>query len=266
MEYQLECQNRGLLWLVESRPYRLDSTSASNTGYLRNCAQLSVSMSGDSTAQYRVCSDSSCSSVVTNWTNASGFITLDNYIQLRVTTSSTANTTVTATLTLDLYGINWNATTEDFKYIFITSTTNNGNLKGSSSNGINGADAKCATQATAGSLPGSYKAWVASGAGTNPSSTFSQASASYRLHDASYTKVANNWTGLVSGTLLHTIDVWSNASSAGARVGSTNCTNWTSSSSGVNGRVGSSSATNTSWANSNQAACNGTKQLYCVQQ
>lgn len=238
------------------------------------CGTLAISIAGAGTPQYQTCSNASCSSVVQNWTATAGTIANNGYVRIRQTTATPASTAQTATLTIESGSTTWTATTQDYKLIFVTSTTYNGNR-----GGLSGADTSCATQASAQSLPGTYKAWLATTASNDPQTLMTQATVPYRVPNTNRNIVASNWTDLVDGTLTRAINVtesggsasntnnvWSNADSTGTVVGANNCTNWTSSSSGVNGAVGSSNATNTSWANNSTAACNTSKRLYCVQQ
>jgi hypothetical protein len=166
--------------------------------------------------------------------------------------------------------------TDADKIVFITSTTQTGNL-----GGVAGADGICNTRAAAGSLPGTYKAWIATTAGNDPASSFTKKTVlnqnqRYRLTNG--TVIANNWDDLVDGTLAAAInrdefnnaqtgEAWSNADSAGVSVGTVHCTNWTTSSGGSNrGRTGSSASTTATWANTNNPTCSNALRLYCFQQ
>ncbi|MBP7252642.1 MAG: hypothetical protein KBA75_04060 [Alphaproteobacteria bacterium] len=282
---RLICYVNPICSAVDSFSFTDLTNQTPNTLVTSNIVQITggscggVSVSASAGGLFRICADAACSQA-TSWYSSGQSATAarGSYIQLEQTSSSTANTTATVTLTIESQTTDWHVTTEDYKLIFVTSTTSNGNLKGAAADGIAGANSTCNTRASSGSLPGTYKAWLATTAGNDPATLHSHASTPYRL-PVNLTKVANNWTGLVSGTLLNAINrsesgtsvsntnnVWSNADSSGTRVGSTNCTNWTSTSSGVSGAVGSSNATNTSWANNSTATCNTNKRLYCVQQ
>lgn len=238
------------------------------------CGTLAISIAGAGAPQYQTCNNNTCSSIIQNWTATAGTIANNKYVRIRQTTATPATTAQTATLAIESGSTTWTATTQDYKLIFVTSTTYNG-----SRGGLAGANTNCATQASASSLPGTYKAWLATTAGNDPKTFMSQATVPYRVPNANRNIVASNWTDLVDGTLTRAINVtesggsasttnnvWSNADSTGTVVGGTNCTSWTSSSNAVNGAVGSSNATNTTWANNSTAACNGAKRLYCVQQ
>src|SRR5690606_31196490 len=60
--------------------------------------------------QYRTCSASDCSSVINDWTAASGTIENNDYIQLRLTTSGAGGDTYSATLFVGTGADVWNAT------------------------------------------------------------------------------------------------------------------------------------------------------------
>lgn len=170
------------------------------------------------------------------------------------------------------------------KLVFVSSAQYGADLAG-----LTGADAKCQALATAASLSGTYKAWL-SDDNTNAATRLAHATVAYVLVDGS-TVVANNWTGLTSGTLLHAIDhtedggapaltpycggthttVYSNTLFNGTQdaVGF-NCTNWTGAGTKVN--LGYADATDLHWAggcSANAAAfCDGTNAsaLYCIEQ
>ncbi len=68
------------------------------TGMDAGCT-TNVSISGDGSPSYRVCSDAACSSVLQNWTAANNTLNIQgNYIQLSTTTSVNTDTSFTVTL------------------------------------------------------------------------------------------------------------------------------------------------------------------------
>jgi hypothetical protein len=86
-----------------------------------------------------------------------------------------------------------------YKRVFLSSTlTTSGNL-----GGIAAVDASCQSLADAQMLGGTWKAWLSDQMGS-PATRFTQATIPYRLVDG--TLVANDWTELTSGTLVHPID------------------------------------------------------------
>jgi hypothetical protein len=99
----------------------------------------------------------------------------------------------------------------------------------------------------------------------------------YRLLDG--TTVANDWTSLAKGTLLHPIDVHEDATSSdtvvrvwtgtrpnGAYSGEA-CAEWSSDSNGSTADVGVTDLTTASWTYERQAYCDDdTNHLYCFEQ
>jgi hypothetical protein len=90
---------------------------------------------------------------------------------------------------------------ESAKIVFLSSEAYAGNSLG----GIDGADAKCQTLATAAGLSGTFKAWISSGIITNPKARFTRGNGPYTLVDG--TVVANNWYDLTDGELINAIDL-----------------------------------------------------------
>lgn len=177
------------------------------------------------------------------------------------------------------------------KLVFVTSQAFTGNL-----GGVAGADAKCQTLAQAANRQGTFKAWL----GNSTVSAFSRmarATIPYKLVDG--TVVANDFTGLTSGTLLHGINVtelgtqalggtaldcffggsgvlvWTNANSNGS-IANNNPVNscgpdWNNSgpstSGGPFGVVGVVGATNGNWTVlCGSGRCETTAPLYCLEQ
>ena len=171
------------------------------------------------------------------------------------------------------------------RIIFVSSTTFSGNL-----GGLSGADGHCQNLATGAALPGSYKAWLSDGTNTAVA-RLKHSTGNYVLADRS-TIVAQGWTGLTSGTLLHAIDmtetgksppmmtyctstcplVYTNTAPDGTMaLASYDCANWT----GGGGYVlwGCANTTNLTWTQycrglATTSWCDGTYPalLYCVQQ
>lgn len=245
-----------------------------------NSCTAAVSVSGDASAEFRTCSDAACSTVVNNWGSAGQSISNGQYLQGRLTTlASNGTQTVTASVgsALSNFSVETAAT---YKRMFITSTLYGGNL-----GGVTGADAKCATAATSGGLSGTYLAWIADSTDASaPANRFTQASVPYRRVDL--VKVANNWAGLTSGTLLANINIdelgnpssildnnysglkpfHSNVNANGTRVGTTNCTDWTATTG--NGRIGDAKQSGATWSDTNLQSCStfATMHILCVQQ
>jgi hypothetical protein len=85
------------------------------------------------------------------------------------------------------------------KRVFVTSQAYTGNL-----GGLAGADAKCQVVAGAAGVPGTFKAWLSS-ATVSAAARLGHATVPYTLVDG--TVVATSWTMLVSGNLMHAIDL-----------------------------------------------------------
>ena len=163
--------------------------------------------------------------------------------------------------------------TIEFKTVFLTSTSFNGNL-----GGLEGADAKCNDLAAEAGLPGSYKAWL-SDSSTSVSQRFSH-TGPYILVDG--TPVADSWSDLTDGYIINRISrdeknapyaseqlVWTNTLPDGQKkydLNAYNCNNWMSSSSYYGG-VGSTSYSHFYWTNRNYTnGCYNPRKLYCFEQ
>jgi hypothetical protein len=168
------------------------------------------------------------------------------------------------------------------KVIFVSSALYTGNL-----GGLTGADNKCQTLADAAKLCGTFKAWLSDGTG-NAADRLTHATGDYVLPDGQV--VANGWTGLTSGSLLHAINqteskgaapvgtvkcvssgpvpVWTGATYSGIAVQNGSCSNWASTSTGPGAAFGNASATSFAWSGTCQIVtlCPNTAALYCVQQ
>jgi hypothetical protein len=113
---------------------------------------------------------------------------------------------------------------------------------------------------------------------TTAASRLTHATGPYVLVDG--TVVANGWTGLTSGTLLHAIDltekggpwtfgVWTDTSQNGSGfVFDTSCTNWTygATASPPSGGYGTADSTGITWSNLGDDYCDTKLALYCMQQ
>jgi hypothetical protein len=93
----------------------LSSVTTSNviliTGTDPSCS-VSVSVSGGS-AEYRVCSDASCASVVQNWTPSNVLIDMNGrYLQVRATSAGTPSTATNVTITIGTASSLWAITTQ----------------------------------------------------------------------------------------------------------------------------------------------------------
>ncbi|MBU0946679.1 MAG: hypothetical protein KJ804_11950 [Proteobacteria bacterium] len=164
----------------------------------------------------------------------------------------------------------------DFKSVFVTSTTHSGNL-----GGLAGADTICQNLATSAGLPGTYMAWL-SDRTDSPSTRFT------KYNDRRYiltngTTIADNWTDLTDGSINAPISinenqdtvqesgVWTNTYADGTRYSQwdpTNyydCGNWTVT--GETGARGYTGSTDTTWSRQTSViACFTNYPIYCFQQ
>jgi hypothetical protein len=140
-------------------------------------------------------------------------------------------------------------------------------------------DGRCQALADGRAMGGTWRAWL-SDSNTSPSMRFTRPTVPYRLVDG--TMVANSFSGLVSGSLMHAIDmfetgvtllpgaqveVWTGTTPTGTNAAAT-CGNWTNSSTGQpNGSVGISDRANAGWTQAYQQFCDRTHvHLYCFEQ
>ena len=158
------------------------------------------------------------------------------------------------------------------KVAFVSSTLSAGNL-----GGLAGADSTCRTLAAGAGLGGTFKAWL-SDTGLTAASRLTHSLAPYVLVNGT-TKVANDWAGLTSGTLLHEIDtteggarpnipiVWTGTTVAGAYSGS-GCGDWKSGANAVGGSYGQATYTDVHWTQfpGLSGACDFNGAIYCLEQ
>jgi hypothetical protein len=158
--------------------------------------------------------------------------------------------------------------------VFLTSTTQDGNL-----GGLSGADAVCQNLAVAASLPGSYRAWLSDDT-ESPSTRFSQSSGPYHLLNG--VAIAANWADLTDGALAVPITLaengatfddlafraWTNTLENGTRGGvqNENCAGWTTAVNGPHGDAGPVTTTSVKWTRFSSGTCNNESHLYCFQQ
>ncbi|MCB1140157.1 MAG: DUF1554 domain-containing protein [Leptospiraceae bacterium] len=184
-------------------------------------------------------------------------------------------------------------TLDNRKFIFLTSNAYDGNLKGTSSTGIEGADAICAQEKNANysSLPGfasEYQALLASAqrrACTSANCSTSGASEHLDwvltanqeyLNPSGTTIMTTNGSGVVdfSSSSLATAftteagTYWTGLTDSPAWTTDVSCSDWSSNASGDSGMQGTGSATNVSAIGSfgNQTNCNNARRFLCVRQ
>jgi cysteine-rich repeat protein len=174
-------------------------------------------------------------------------------------------------------GCDWNENLT--KYVFVTSSTYNGNL-----GGVAGADQKCQSLAGAAGLPGTYMAWISDG-NLSPSTRFTQSAYPYVLVNGQ--KIADNWADLIDVSLDSPINadeygdpapasssapcgeqltyVWSGTRPEGIPSNDSFCSGWTATNG--YGHWGRTNKTNTHWsAHCSGGDCTGTAPIFCFRQ
>ena len=162
--------------------------------------------------------------------------------------------------------------------VFITSAAFNSSL-----GGLIGADAKCQAEADdpASIVPsGTYMAWLSDGT-DSPDTRFTKSSHPYLLPDG--TKVAEDYTDLTDGSILHPLDMeptgnringldkfWTGTWADGTTTPlSVTCTGWKADPlTGHYGMHGQTNVTTSSWStrHSNHSCRNSSARLLCFQQ
>ena len=160
------------------------------------------------------------------------------------------------------------------KTVFVTSVSFNGNL-----GWLTGADAKCQAQADgpASIVPsGTYLAWLSDGT-DSPDTRFAKSSHPYLLPDG--TKIAEDYSDLTDGSILHPINIdptgqrlgvqlfWA-ATKADGRTAQSflTCAGWTNSTGKFRGALGGTAKTSTLWSERSMERCGLTARLACFQQ
>ncbi len=162
------------------------------------------------------------------------------------------------------------------KTVFITSSTFKGNL-----GGLAGADDKCQAEADglASIVPsGTYLAWLSDGT-DSPATRFTKSAHPYMLPDG--TKIAENFTDLTDGSILHAINIDSTGKALGLNYfwtgtnadGTTaqylvTCDGWTADPvANFHGMSGRTNISTNLWSSRNsRASCNYRNNLACFQQ
>jgi hypothetical protein len=233
--------------------------------------------------KFRVCVDVTCS---TNPAFGSGSQTVSpgQFVQLQMTSSASVSTTNEMTLQMGAgVFVPWTISTTPGKHIFIAQTAQNG------ARTLTQMDIDCDTQGDAQLGAATYKAWTAIQKGVDdPNTRSTHYKGVYKDTCAVQSVVANNYTGLTSGTLLHGIGckanqntvtagskLWTNVKDNGDAISTTasndtySCGSWNSSSGLKTGAYGLSGATDVTWTYnglSSWQACNVSNQWYCIEQ
>ncbi len=162
------------------------------------------------------------------------------------------------------------------KTVFVTSASFNGNL-----GGLTGADAICQAEADgpASIVPsGTYLAWLSDGT-DSPETRFTKSSHPYMLPDG--TKIAEDFTDLTDGSILHGIDIdptgkrvgvvqfWTGTNADGTTAGDNlTCGRWAADPvANFFGMAGTTHLSSTSWSTHyGRARCSWRYKLACFQQ
>lgn len=180
------------------------------------------------------------------------------------TVTATPTPTVTATATTTP-GPTVTATPNVFNYAFVTSSTHDGAL-----GGLAGADAICATRASAAGLPGTYVAWLST-ASVDAVGRLGSARGFIRPDGAPFADqpadiAANQIFNALhvdeTGADVGSVSVWTGTLKNGTNDSNT-CTGWTVDS-GASGRIGSSQGGPAIWTESvSSPSCVQSNRLYC---
>lgn len=153
--------------------------------------------------------------------------------------------------------------------VFVTSTTQNGNL-----GGFAGADGLCATQAADAGLSGTFAAWLSTLA-TPVGTRLEHSTVPYVRVDG--TVVANNWDDLVDGELLAPInldatgmtqfgDVWTGTLATGEPYAVDDCNEFTDDTIDRRAQCGNSNSMVATWTANVVPRCSVALRLYCFEQ
>ncbi len=152
--------------------------------------------------------------------------------------------------------------------IFVTDSVQNADF-----GGLDGADALCASQASAAGLDGEFKAWLSTMA-SSASDRLTHSSEPYVLVDG--TPVANDWDDLVDGSILVPInldasgqlrggDVWTGTLPSGLPYTQGDCAGFTNGTDGI-GLCGTTASTAGFWTANATPECSLALRLYCIEQ
>jgi hypothetical protein len=155
------------------------------------------------------------------------------------------------------------------KLVFVTSTTHTGDF-----GSLEDADTLCAERAAAGGRSGTFRAWLST-TGAPASGRLTHADGPYVRTDG--VGVADDWAGLVSGSLLAAIDrdemgtartgdVWTGTLPDGSSFTVGDCDGWTAAALPAVSLCGRSTSSGPQWTNNQQVACGASLRLYCIEQ
>jgi hypothetical protein len=222
---------------------------------------LSVSVSGAATAQISINGGA--------W-GTSGAIATGQTLQVRLTSSGSVSTTLTATVTVGGSSTNWTVTTRSGSLkVFATGPGVIGSAIGSLSN----ADALCQSAAGTAGYAGTYKA-IMSDDSTNAKDRLTLSYPIVNAYDGSTVAATNLWIGSVTNAILNTGGwngggYWTGTNADGTKSSGNTCSSWTG---GTNGVWGWSSVSDSGWVNRGTLSCSTSTlgsipiSLACIQQ
>ena len=197
----------------------------------------------------------------------SGAIYSGQTLQVRLTSSGTANTMLTATVAIGSSNTNWTVTTRlGSLNVFMTAGIYIGGTIGS----LGAADALCQSEAGTAGYAGTYKA-IMSDATTSAASRLTLSYPIVNAYDGSTVASSNLWIGTItnyirqpSGGGSSGTTPWTGTNADGS-IATNTCVGWTST--GSTGAIGRGGQTNGSWILYNGATpCTTAETLLCIQQ
>lgn len=202
----------------------------------------------------------------------SGAITPGQSLQVRLNSSVSVSTLLTAAVSVGNTSDNWDVTTKAGQTrIFATANTYNGNL-----GGLAGADTICQNEATTLGYSGTWKALMSDGT-TNAKDRLTIAYPVVRASSTStVVDAVNIWDGSITNSVnTSTNKVWTGTDSSGNKYGG-NCSSWSTALSSSNGCYGYGNLSTSKWVvdvlwggcndGSGGYLCNNVKKIYCVDQ
>jgi hypothetical protein len=219
---------------------------------------LVVSVTGAATAQISVNGGT--------WAT-SGAISSGQTLQVRMTTSGSVSTVLTATVTVGSSSTNWTTTTvAGAKEVFMTSSTYIGGSIGS----LTAADALCQTAANTAGYSGTFKA-IMSDASNSAASRLTFTYPIVNAYDSSTVASTNLFVGSLNGVIKTPTGgsgnniVQTGTSGTGGIVASENCTSWSSTSGSSEDGIQADNTT-AAWTAAGTNSCGNAYYLYCLQQ
>ena len=187
---------------------------------------------------------------------------------LTATPTATATATATLTATSTRTSTPTATATPIFNVVFVSSTSSNGDLGGQA-----GADAECASLASAANLPpGTYKAWISTTT-IDAATKLGSARGFVRIDGEPF---ADQVSDIEAGSILNSIeldeagvdvgrqDVWTGTNDSGTAHVPNTCGDWTIGSGASFGELGSTTGGAGAWSDdATETACLASARIYC---